>query len=86
VTFPTALKTEITAKGDIIYSEVVRELIALNVVTPRNGFELVHGAHSVKYTDLVRDCKFDKHPMLSASGYSADCTELWIVSGELMGS
>jgi hypothetical protein len=33
VTFPTALKTEITAKGDIrVYSEVVRELIALNVL------------------------------------------------------
>lgn len=25
VTFPTAPKTEVTAKGDIIYSEVVRE-------------------------------------------------------------
>jgi hypothetical protein len=35
---------------------------------------------------VVRDCKFDKHPMLSASGYSADCTELWMMSGELMGS
>jgi hypothetical protein len=34
------------------------------------------GAHSVKYMDLVCDCKFDKHPMLSASGYSANCTEL----------
>jgi hypothetical protein len=32
VTFPTALKTEITAKGDIVYSEDVRELIALNVL------------------------------------------------------
>jgi hypothetical protein len=32
VTFPTALKTEIIAKGDIVYSEVVRELIALNVL------------------------------------------------------
>ena len=25
MTFPTALKMEVTAKGDIIYSEVVRE-------------------------------------------------------------
>ena len=42
------------------------------------------GAHSVKYMDLVRDCKFDKHPMLLASGYSADCTELWMMLGELI--
>jgi hypothetical protein len=35
---------------------------------------------------VVHDCKFDKHPMLSASGYSADCTELWMMSGELKGS
>jgi hypothetical protein len=35
---------------------------------------------------VVHDCKFDKLPMLSVSGYSADCTELWMVSGELMGS
>jgi hypothetical protein len=32
VTFPTALKTEITAKGDIrVYSEVVRELFISDV-------------------------------------------------------
>ncbi len=35
---------------------------------------------------VVHDCKFDKLPMFSASGYSADCTELRRVSDELMGS
>jgi hypothetical protein len=27
VTFPTTLKTEVTAKGDVVYSEVVREKV-----------------------------------------------------------
>jgi len=47
--------------------------------------EVVHTIQS-NIPKVVHDCKFDKLPMFSASGYSADCTELRRVSDELMGS
>ena len=55
MTFPTALKTEITAKGDIVYSEVVRELIALNVlnVLYAYSYEYLNSRICISFGQLI---------------------------------
>ena len=40
VTFLTAPKTEVTTKGDIVYSEVVRKLISLYVLDEYLNFRV----------------------------------------------